>query len=240
MGVLTVIVAYVVQRVGSASREPEMAATETARTRAAAPARPARQRPPARGTRTSGRKSKSLTLVMTLGLVYSLLPLFWLLVNASKTEGNLFSTNGLWFGGHFALFDNIQADPDLQQRRSSSGGSATRCCTSCVGRGRRDSAGHARRLRPGEVRLPRQARRARAGARRRRGARHRAGRPDLPDVQQARPGQHAVGDHHPFAGQPLRPVPDVDLRAGRGPDRAARGGPGGRRAGSGGSSSPSR
>lgn len=55
------------------------------------------------------RKSKSLTLVMTLGLVYSLLPLFWLVVNASKTQASLFSTQGLWFGGHFALFDNIRA-----------------------------------------------------------------------------------------------------------------------------------
>ena len=55
------------------------------------------------------RKSTTLTLVMLLGLLYSLLPLFWLLVNASKTESNLFSTQGLWFGGHFALFDNIRA-----------------------------------------------------------------------------------------------------------------------------------
>jgi multiple sugar transport system permease protein len=53
-------------------------------------------------------KSKTLTAVMTLGLVYSLLPLFWLLVNASKTQSALFSTQGLWFGGHFALFDNIR------------------------------------------------------------------------------------------------------------------------------------
>jgi multiple sugar transport system permease protein len=54
------------------------------------------------------RKSKSLTAVMTLALIYSLLPLFWLLVNASKTQASLFSTQGLWFGGHFALFDNIR------------------------------------------------------------------------------------------------------------------------------------
>jgi multiple sugar transport system permease protein len=54
------------------------------------------------------RKSKTLTAVMTLGLIYALLPLFWLFVNASKTQANLFSTQGLWFGGHFALFDNIR------------------------------------------------------------------------------------------------------------------------------------
>jgi multiple sugar transport system permease protein len=55
------------------------------------------------------RKSWTLTAVMTLGLLYSLFPLFWLLVNASKSESNLFSTNGLWFGGHFSLFSNIKA-----------------------------------------------------------------------------------------------------------------------------------
>jgi multiple sugar transport system permease protein len=54
------------------------------------------------------RRSKTLTAVMTLGLVYALLPLFWLFVNASKTQGALFSTQGLWFGGRFALFDNIR------------------------------------------------------------------------------------------------------------------------------------
>jgi multiple sugar transport system permease protein len=53
-------------------------------------------------------KSWTLTAVMTLGLIYSLLPLVWLLINASKTESNLFSTNGMWFGGHFALFENIK------------------------------------------------------------------------------------------------------------------------------------
>jgi multiple sugar transport system permease protein len=85
-----------------------MAATETARPAAPRSARPARKAH--RSWNPNKRpKSKTLTLVMTLGLVYSLLPLFWLLVNASKTEGNLFSTNGLWFGGHFALFDNIRS-----------------------------------------------------------------------------------------------------------------------------------
>ncbi|HET9173240.1 MAG TPA: carbohydrate ABC transporter permease [Actinospica sp.] len=80
-----------------------MAAVDTA-------PRTVRQARPSRHTWNPNKrpKSKTLTLVMTLGLVYSLLPLFWLLVNSSKTQANLFTTNGLWFGGHFALFDNIQ------------------------------------------------------------------------------------------------------------------------------------
>ena len=80
-----------------------MAATETAARRVARPARNSRHWNPNKRP-----KSKALTLAMTIGLIYSLVPLFWLLVNASKTQSNLFSTNGLWFGGHFALFDNIR------------------------------------------------------------------------------------------------------------------------------------
>ncbi|WP_425570935.1 carbohydrate ABC transporter permease [Rugosimonospora acidiphila] len=45
---------------------------------------------------------------MSLMLIYALLPLFWLFVNSTKTQGDLFSTFGLWFGGHFALWDNIR------------------------------------------------------------------------------------------------------------------------------------
>lgn len=50
----------------------------------------------------------TLTVVMTVMLVYALLPLFWLVVNSSKTERALFTTFGLWFGGKFALWDNIR------------------------------------------------------------------------------------------------------------------------------------
>jgi len=44
---------------------------------------------------------------MCLALVYSLLPLVWLLVNATKTQAGLFSSFGLWFSDDFALFRNI-------------------------------------------------------------------------------------------------------------------------------------
>nr|WP_245559133.1 carbohydrate ABC transporter permease [Microbacterium indicum] len=44
---------------------------------------------------------------MALVAVYSLLPLVWLLINASKSQGDLLSTFGLWFGHDFNLFDNI-------------------------------------------------------------------------------------------------------------------------------------
>ena len=53
------------------------------------------------------RHSLILSLLMTVMLLYALLPLFWLVVNSSKTPGALFSTFGLWFGGPFALWSNI-------------------------------------------------------------------------------------------------------------------------------------
>lgn len=53
------------------------------------------------------RKSVWLTIIMALLAGYALLPLFWLVVNSTKTQRDLFSTFGLWFSGDFALWDNI-------------------------------------------------------------------------------------------------------------------------------------
>ena len=59
--------------------------------------------------RRSARKRHSvlLSIVMTVMLLYAVLPLFWLVVNSTKTQAALFSTFGLWFGGKFALWSNI-------------------------------------------------------------------------------------------------------------------------------------
>ncbi|WP_258142682.1 carbohydrate ABC transporter permease [Arthrobacter sp. MYb227] len=56
---------------------------------------------------THKRKSILLTIVMGFMAVYALLPLFWLFVNSTKTQPELFSSFGLWFSGDFALWDNI-------------------------------------------------------------------------------------------------------------------------------------
>ena len=54
------------------------------------------------------RGSVVLTLLTALIGVYSLLPLVWLLINATKTQDGLFTSFGLWFDdGHFALWDNL-------------------------------------------------------------------------------------------------------------------------------------
>lgn len=73
------------------------------------PALTAGRRPPRLARRAAGRKRHSvvLNILMTVMLLYALLPLFWLVVNSSKTQTALFSTFGLWFGGKFALWSNI-------------------------------------------------------------------------------------------------------------------------------------
>lgn len=65
--------------------------------------------PQARSRYSFGRPRKSvvLTIVMILFLLYAIVPLAWLLINASKTQGDLFSTFGFGFGHTFALWDNI-------------------------------------------------------------------------------------------------------------------------------------
>jgi multiple sugar transport system permease protein len=48
-----------------------------------------------------------VTAIMLVCLVYFLLPLFWLIVSATKTNSELFSSFGLWFAPDFHLFSNI-------------------------------------------------------------------------------------------------------------------------------------
>lgn len=62
---------------------------------------------PAAPDRPARRLSPGLTVAMCLFVVYSLLPLGWLLLSATKTQDDLQSTSGFWFGHSFALFSNI-------------------------------------------------------------------------------------------------------------------------------------
>ena len=54
------------------------------------------------------RKSRLLTGLMALYLVYTLIPLVWLLISATKTQPDLLSTPGLWPGHSFAFFANVK------------------------------------------------------------------------------------------------------------------------------------
>lgn len=62
-------------------------------------------RKPRQGRRK--RNSILLTGLMAVMAIYALLPLFWLLINSTKTQAALFDSFGLWFSGEFALWDNI-------------------------------------------------------------------------------------------------------------------------------------
>ncbi|MCX6503272.1 MAG: carbohydrate ABC transporter permease [Microbacterium sp.] len=56
---------------------------------------------------TRPRRSVTLTVVMTLFLIYTLVPLWWLVVNSTKTQAGLFDSFGLWFADDFVFFQNL-------------------------------------------------------------------------------------------------------------------------------------
>jgi multiple sugar transport system permease protein len=60
-------------------------------------------------SRRRRRGSVTLTVLTSLVALYALVPLAWLVINATKTQDGLFTSFGLWFdGGHFALWDNLR------------------------------------------------------------------------------------------------------------------------------------
>lgn len=59
--------------------------------------------------RRKRRGSVTLTVLTSLMAIYALVPLAWLLINATKTQDGLFSSFGLWFDdGKFALWENLR------------------------------------------------------------------------------------------------------------------------------------
>ncbi|MEV6008392.1 carbohydrate ABC transporter permease [Streptomyces sp. NPDC051976] len=53
--------------------------------------------------------------VLVLAAVYSLLPVWWLVVSSTKDSGSLFSSNGFWFAGRVEIVRNIRDLLDVQQ-----------------------------------------------------------------------------------------------------------------------------
>lgn len=47
------------------------------------------------------------TVVMAVFFVYFMIPLLWLVISSTKTNGSLFGSFGFWFSGQFNLFHNI-------------------------------------------------------------------------------------------------------------------------------------
>ncbi|WP_035803684.1 carbohydrate ABC transporter permease [Kitasatospora mediocidica] len=54
------------------------------------------------------RRSVSVTLLAGLVVLYTVVPLAWLVISATKTQTDLLGSPGIWFSGHFALWDNIR------------------------------------------------------------------------------------------------------------------------------------
>jgi multiple sugar transport system permease protein len=48
-----------------------------------------------------------LTVLLSVFLIYTFIPLVYLIISSTKTNGDLFGTFGFWFGGRFNLFQNL-------------------------------------------------------------------------------------------------------------------------------------
>ncbi len=62
---------------------------------------------PGQNKRTRRTRQSLATAFLLVFLVYFLLPLFWLIVSATKTNPDLFTSFGLWFSSDFNLFNNL-------------------------------------------------------------------------------------------------------------------------------------
>ncbi|HEY9522730.1 MAG TPA: carbohydrate ABC transporter permease [Thermopolyspora sp.] len=82
--------------------------TTTSVPHAGRPAAPKRMRVVRRRRNRRDRRSVLLTVLTGIMLIYTLVPLAWLVINATKTQAGLFGSFGLWFGGDFELWGNIR------------------------------------------------------------------------------------------------------------------------------------
>ena len=86
---------------------PEVRPSDETRADAASVRRTPRRTPRPRNSPLRPRKSVAFTLLMSIFVIYSLVPLAWLVINATKTQSGLVSSFGLWFDDEFVLFQNI-------------------------------------------------------------------------------------------------------------------------------------
>ena len=53
-------------------------------------------------------ESIGVMTVLFIFVLYFLIPFFWLVISATKSQADLFGTFGLWFAPNFNLFTNLQ------------------------------------------------------------------------------------------------------------------------------------
>ena len=64
------------------------------------------------GSRDAGRKPTTtiiVTALLAIVAVYFLVPVYWVVINATKSTEDLFGTSGFWFGENFQLWENLQS-----------------------------------------------------------------------------------------------------------------------------------
>ncbi len=64
------------------------------------------------GSRDAGRKPTTtiiVTAILAIVAVYFLVPVYWVVINATKSTEDLFGTSGFWFGETFQLWENLQS-----------------------------------------------------------------------------------------------------------------------------------
>ncbi|MFI8777093.1 carbohydrate ABC transporter permease [Brachybacterium paraconglomeratum] len=64
------------------------------------------------GSRDAGRKPTTtiiVTAILAIVAVYFLVPVYWVVINATKSTEDLFGTSGFWLGENFQLWENIQS-----------------------------------------------------------------------------------------------------------------------------------
>ncbi|MEU0114073.1 carbohydrate ABC transporter permease [Streptomyces bobili] len=67
-----------------------------------------RLRKPRKPSAGKPRRSVLLTVLTSLIVIYTVVPLIWLAINATKTQAGLADSSGMWFAHDFALWDNIR------------------------------------------------------------------------------------------------------------------------------------
>lgn len=63
------------------------------------------------GSRDAGRKPTStiiVTAILVIVALYFLVPVYWVVINATKSSEDLFGSSGFWFGESFQLVENIK------------------------------------------------------------------------------------------------------------------------------------
>ena len=64
------------------------------------------------GSRDAGRRPTTtilVTAILAIVAIYFLVPVYWVVINATKSTEDLFGTSGFWFGENFQLFENLGA-----------------------------------------------------------------------------------------------------------------------------------